>query len=182
MVALADIKKTLPNMPDDVIDVWLLPLANQEGMGWPPPNPMGQHRWNYILGEKPLEWWSEVSWQLQKTDCSFSKLSNGSRRTVQQMLAAHVDGVTNLYGKLDGEKERFKPALRHIIKHGSFPRPIVTVATPSGLTVVDGNHRMAAFVASQSAEDELLKRVGANRPSAEQEIWVGTHADGAEGV
>jgi hypothetical protein len=45
MTTLQDIKKDLPGWPDDVIDQWLLKLANQSGMGWPPPNPMTGHRW-----------------------------------------------------------------------------------------------------------------------------------------
>jgi hypothetical protein len=38
MTTLQDIKKDLPDWPDDVIDQWLLKLANQTGMGWPPPD------------------------------------------------------------------------------------------------------------------------------------------------
>jgi hypothetical protein len=49
VVALADIKADLPNWPDDVVDQWVLKLANQSGMGWPPPDPMEGHRWEPLL-------------------------------------------------------------------------------------------------------------------------------------
>jgi hypothetical protein len=54
MVSLADIKKDLPEWPDDVIEQWLLYFANEPDCGWPPPEPLGAHRWAGLLGGKPL--------------------------------------------------------------------------------------------------------------------------------
>ena len=51
MVTLADIKKDLPTWPDDVIEQWLLYLADREDTGWPPPNPLGDHSWAHILSD-----------------------------------------------------------------------------------------------------------------------------------
>jgi hypothetical protein len=42
MLAVVDIKKDLPNWPDDVIDQWLLYFANEPDCGWPPPDPLGR--------------------------------------------------------------------------------------------------------------------------------------------
>jgi hypothetical protein len=49
MVSVADIKKDLPAWPDDVIDQWLHFFANEKDLGWPPPDPLGDHRWGGIL-------------------------------------------------------------------------------------------------------------------------------------
>jgi hypothetical protein len=50
MVSLDDIKSDFLHWPDDVIDQWLLKLANQPGMGWPPSSdPMDGHRWELLL-------------------------------------------------------------------------------------------------------------------------------------
>jgi hypothetical protein len=43
-VGVVDIQKDLPNWPDTVIDPWLIEFANDPGMGWPPPQPYGDHR------------------------------------------------------------------------------------------------------------------------------------------
>ena len=75
MVVRTDIKKDLPDFPDEVIDMWLLPLANQQGMSWPPPNPFGTSRWQWLLGEN-LDWWKKVDWKLEDTDCSFNAISD----------------------------------------------------------------------------------------------------------
>ena len=56
MVTLEDIKKTLPQWPDEVIGEWLIYFAN-DGLGWPPPEPYGDHRWGVLLGHRPVSWW-----------------------------------------------------------------------------------------------------------------------------
>jgi hypothetical protein len=55
MVTLEDIKKTLPQWPDEVIGEWLIYFAN-DGLGWPPPEPYGDHRWGVLLGHRPVSW------------------------------------------------------------------------------------------------------------------------------
>ena len=54
MVEIADIKNDLPDWPDDVIEQWLHYFA--QDCGWPPPEPLGNHRWKGLLGGKPLSW------------------------------------------------------------------------------------------------------------------------------
>jgi hypothetical protein len=51
------IKTTLPNFPDEVIKIWLLPFAESEG--WPPkidPDGIPSGRWKYLLTKRPLEY------------------------------------------------------------------------------------------------------------------------------
>src|ERR1700686_424794 len=76
-VSLADIKRDLPNWPDEVVELWLFYLANRGDTGWPPPEPLGHHPWAAILGYRPLSWWREVSWKRERTDCGFSNLCQG---------------------------------------------------------------------------------------------------------
>jgi hypothetical protein len=97
MVSLQDIKSDFPNWPDDVIDQWLLKLANQPGMCWPPPDPMSGHRWELLL-TNPISWWKDVTWTLETRDCSFDKLSIDARQTMNSMYDALVDGVKNGFG------------------------------------------------------------------------------------
>ncbi|MBR0931595.1 hypothetical protein JQ561_33720 [Bradyrhizobium diazoefficiens] len=83
MTTLQDIKKDLPDWPDDVIDQWLLKFANQEGMGWPPPDPLAG-RWKLLITH-PLSWWKDVTWTQEKRDCGFDNLSIDGRKTMNNM-------------------------------------------------------------------------------------------------
>jgi hypothetical protein len=177
VVTAADIKKDIPNFPDEVIAMWLLPLANQPTTGWPPPNPFGSSRWKWILGEKDLEWWKKVDWKLEETDCSFSKLARGTQNTIQKMLAAHIDGEDNAYGE---DPEKFFRQLKHILKQGKFSKPIAVIPVKSGLSVIDGNNRIAshACAVSESLPAEFIQEIGGQLPSKVQQVWWGTHHDG----
>ena len=61
MVTVADIKKSLPGWPDEIVDEWLLYFANEKDVGWPPPEPYGDHRWGLLFGKRPLSWWNVVT-------------------------------------------------------------------------------------------------------------------------
>jgi hypothetical protein len=177
MVALADIKKDLPDFPDEILEMWLLPLAEQQGMGWPPPNPFGNNDWQWVLGEKNLDWWKKVDWKLDQTDCSFGNLANGTRHIIRKMLAAHIDGEENAYS---AAPDRFLGQLKHILTNGKFPKPVVIVPVKSGLSVVDGNNRIAAHACALSPDmpADLLAKFGGQLPSPMQQVWRGTHRDG----
>jgi hypothetical protein len=157
--------------------MWPLPLANQPTTGWPPPNPFGSSRRQWILGEKDLDWWKKVDWKLEETDCSVGKLTRGTQNTIQNMLAAHIDGEENAYGE---DPERFFDQLKYILKYGTFSRPIAVVPVKSGLSVVDGNNRIAAHARalSPSLPAGLIQKIGGQVPSHVQQVWRGTHQDG----
>ena len=83
MVDLAAIKADLPHWPDDVIDQWLLKLANRGAdTGWPPPKYLDRHAWRYILGGRPLSWWRNVAWELKGYDIELDVLSRTTKRIV----------------------------------------------------------------------------------------------------
>jgi hypothetical protein len=108
MVALQDIKADLPGWPDQVVEQWLLTLASQPDLGWPPPDPLEGHRWEHII-TNPVSWWQNVTWALEARDCSFNKLSVATRIIVNKMYQALIDGVDNGYGG-DNCPERFARA------------------------------------------------------------------------
>jgi hypothetical protein len=149
MVTLGDIN--LAGWPDDVLDQWRLKLANQPGMGWPPPDPFDGHRWEYII-TKPVYWWKKVAWSLEQRDCSLDKLSVNSRKIMNSMYLALVRGIENGYGG-DNSWARFQSSLRFLAINGRFPRPPVTMPIKTGLSVLDGNHRVYALTFMQSLPD-----------------------------
>jgi hypothetical protein len=59
-----------------------------------------------------------------------------------------------------------------------FPHGLVTMKKPDGVSLIDGNHRMAAFEMVQSLTDAQFAQANLQRPSRDQEVWVGTHSGG----
>jgi hypothetical protein len=172
-VSLADIKNDLPYWPDGVISQWLFHLANRGDTGWPPPNPLGYHPWAFILGFRPLSWWREVTWKLEKTDCGLANLCQGTKTIVTGML------VEKATGTIDEETgTRFKRASDYILKNGGFEEPPIAMRLGDGLSVLDGNHRMTAFCGLQQVPAEILEKRGLREPAQEQELWIGTHSRG----
>jgi hypothetical protein len=171
-VTVADIKKDLPDWPDDVIEQWLHYFANEPDCGWPPPERLGTHRWKGLLGGKPLSWWKKVTWKKETLTCKPANLTQKARADVNEVIA-DFNAQTG-----DSTKKRVAQAWLYIIKNGKFPRPLVTMKKSDGISLIDGNHRMAAFEIVQGLPDEQLIKGGYQRPSRDQEVWIGTHSEG----
>jgi hypothetical protein len=93
------------------------------------------------------------------------------------MLDAHVGGEKNTY---DAAPERFFDQLDIILAEKKFPKPIVVVPVKSGLSVIDGNNRIAAhaYALSSFLPADRLAQAGGQLPSSTQQAWHGTHRDG----
>jgi len=172
MVVLADIKKDLPDWPDEVIEEWLVYLANRADTGWPPPDPLSGS-WAGILGGRPLSWWRDVTWAKETVDCSLGNLAPKTHG-----IATRIRAEINLGTADDGTKRRFNHALHYILTNGTFPNPVSAMIVNGRLLAMDGNHRVAAITAAQILPDSLLKEKGWHKAASKQEIWVGTHANG----
>jgi hypothetical protein len=157
----------------DAHEEWLHYFANEPDLGWPPPEPLGEHRWGRILGGRPLSWWKKVSWKKEIVECAPVKLSDKSRGIVNTMISEINNGTADAT-----TRRKFKSAMDYILDNGAFPGAMVTMNVPSGLTVLEGNHRMGAFCGAQLMPDAAFGRLQKKRPVLEQEVWVGTHADG----
>jgi hypothetical protein len=172
-VTLADIKRDLPHWPDEVIELWLFYLANRADTGWPPPDPLGMHPWAFILGFRPLPWWREVTWRLEKTDCTLPTLCQGTKAIVQRMLTEKANGT------IDEETgTRFKKASYFLMRNGKFNERPIAMRLADGLSILDGNHRASAFCGLQVVPAEMLEKRGLQKPAPEQELWIGTHSRG----
>jgi hypothetical protein len=170
-VSVADIKNDLPGWPDEVVREWLHWFAND--ICWPPPDPLGDHRWSAILGGRPLSWWKKVSWKKEIVKCTQAKLSDKSRAIVNTMIAEINNRTADT-----ATQRRFKSAMDYILDNGVFPGAMVAMNVPSGLTILDGSHRMGAFCGAQLMPDAAFERLRKKRPSLDQAVWIGTHAAG----
>lgn len=173
MVSVAEIKNDLPEWPDDVIEQWLHYFANEADCGWPPPDPLGNHRWNGLLGSKPLSWWKNVTWQKEAVTCGLASLTPKARTDVTRIMVDMDSGVADA-----STKKRVAQPWIYVRDHGIFPRPLVMMKKADGLSLIDGSHRMAAFEMIQRLTDAQLVAMGSDRPERRQEVWLGTHSNG----
>ena len=176
MTTLEDIKASLPDWPDDVIEQWLLKLANQPGMGWPPPDPMDAHRWELLLTH-PISWWKDVTWTLETHDCSFKRLSIDARKTMNSLYKALIEGEDNGFGG-DNSPARFQRQLSILVVTGKFERPPVLFPIASGLSPLDGNHRLFALQTALNTPDEYFAMHNVKRLPASQSVWIASHKNG----
>jgi hypothetical protein len=173
MITVADIKGDLPTWPEAIIEEWLLYFANEPDGGWPPPDPLGNHRWNRLLGGRPLSWWRRVSWSRQKANCDLESFSPKAKQGVAEIMAAISAGTADQV-----TKRRFDHPFKYIMDNGVFPGAVILMGTPRGFDILDGSHRMAAFVALQMCPDETFSKLKKNKASVDQEVWIAKHEGG----
>jgi hypothetical protein len=160
-------KVDLPNMPDDVIDMWLLPY---EHYGWPPTD----KRWQNVL-RNDLTYLQGLRWQKRLIAVTPQMLSQEDLSIVIGLYQAHVLGQTNQFSMwMPDGFERFSKFCEYLQKHGVFPHPIVLQRRKDDYWILDGYHRLTAYF-------YLLGKFVTNHPDIpdltvreDQEIWVAT--------
>jgi hypothetical protein len=173
MVTVADIQNDLAGWPDDVVGEWLHYFANEPDCGWPPPDPLGDHRWSRLLGGRPLSWWKNVTWNKETVSCDLAGLSDKSRGIAETMITEIGNRTAD-----DVTRRRYQNAMQYILEHGVFPGSIVAMRVSSGMQVLDGNHRMGAFCGLQRLPDAFFERPNRMRAPLNQEVWIGNHSAG----
>jgi len=172
MVTVEQIKKQLPNWPDEVVNEWLLYFALD--VGWPPQEPLGTDRWGGILGNRPLSWWADVEWKQETVDCSRASLSD-----ITQFRIADVSDP--YYGSKASKAEQlqYRKPFQYLLEHGSFANPALAMRDNGKLRFIDGHHRLAALTdLHEKAADGLFEKPGRQRPAVKQSVWIGKHPKG----
>jgi hypothetical protein len=158
------LKEILPNVPDTLAEEWLAPYVAMEG----PPQSHG--RWLNIFAGKPLDFWRNVSWELECVNLVSilqASLTPDSNRALTEMESGYFEGVSNPYSQqIQDGKERTLRALSFLQLHHVFPCPPVLLRHPDeSIEIVDGNHRVLAFVQAMKAYPPTANAV--------QKAWVG---------
>jgi hypothetical protein len=171
MIAVTDIQKNLPDWPAGVIQPWLIEFANDPGMGWPPPEPFGDHRWGRLLGQRPVSWWRDVSWTLERTSCGLACVTPKAQADILGIRKEIASGKPS-----DVTRRRWSNIFRFLLNAGTFPVAPIVMRRPEGLSLIDGTHRFAVLSAMQVMPNENFISLGVKKPALEQEIWIGNHA------
>jgi hypothetical protein len=162
------LKDALPNFPDALAEEWLAPYVSELGV------PQSSGRWLNILAGRSLDFWRNVSWSLERIDLIIliqSKLTSACNRALTEMEMAYFDGITNPYSKqIPDGRERTSRALTYLQTHHVFPSPPAFLCHPNGMVeIVDGNHRMLAFILAMKLHPPAAKPI--------QDVWLGRPPD-----
>jgi hypothetical protein len=115
----------------------------------------------------------------ESRDCGFDNLSIDGRKTMNNLFKALILGEDNGFGD-DDSPARFQRQLAIVIRTGKLERSPVLFPIVSGLSPLDGNHRLFALqTALNTSEEEFAKR-NVKRPSATQKVWIATHKNGED--
>ena len=185
MTLFEDIKQDLSNFPDEVIEDWLLPFAND--IKWPPKH----QRWEGILFGRTVEFWQVKKWKKQDIDLSEIIFSQNTIEIFNGLYEAYILGQDNLYiREIKNGQLRFQKALLYLLKNGKFPKPIYLLSEQNQYSIVDGNHRFIAWhtalkmaeeiaIARKKEEHEQIKKFQERwkiksiaHVSAKQEVWI----------
>jgi hypothetical protein len=148
VLRLEDLKRSLPNFPDEVLANWLLPFANVEG--WPPARDdesLPEKRWIFLLDGRPLRYWRSLSWSPVERHVSVNDLGTESRAIMIHIVLGAVAEQRNSYtDAIHNLRPRFWRVVEHIWHNGRLPKPPTLLVASDGLSILDGNHRMAAYL------------------------------------
>lgn len=150
-VTIEQIQETLPAFPAEVIEMWFLPYAQEDG--WPPP----VKRWDDLLLNRPLEYWRLLEWSEEELVLQFSLFDQRSIEAIDGLIQTNVYGVSNIYSSLRYTRERFERIIDYINENQALPLPLPLVLLRVGhfYEIADGNHRVAALLHLQKQTDKL---------------------------
>jgi hypothetical protein len=78
----------------------------------------------------------------------------------------------------DSTKRRWDNIFRYTLNAGTFPVAPIIVRRPEGLSPIDGTHRLAVFSVLQMMPNETFAALGLEKPTLEQDVWIGANEDG----
>lgn len=140
-------RQFFPNVPDEVFDMWLIPLAKD--YGWPFENiheETKDTKWYHTLGGLPLSFWHSAEWELTQRDLLSMPFSFITKFVLRSLIEQYQSGSHTVVANLERTKERFGACADFIITNGIIPKPIIVLERNGAFEIVDGNHRVAALL------------------------------------
>lgn len=156
-------KKMLPNVPEEVFEIWL--SADIKHYGWPFKKLTDSFQgtpWKGVFGcEITLEGLANLVWNRERFPLDITIFQPLTQITLGVFLdkSRNEDGTLG-DGMFKSSRSRTFTHLEHLQGAESFCAPIVVIRTIKGLSLFDGYHRMtAAFIL--------------NKPDFVVDVWVG---------
>ena len=140
-------RKFFPNMPDEVFEMWLEPIA--EDYGWPfqdSSDSIKGTKWSGIFGNYDLNFWTTIEWSRIEIEIYPELFTDITCRHLIAIIDCCVESAFTITANLLDTKDRFRACAEFISTNGTIPKPIVAVVRSRKVEIVDGNHRIAALL------------------------------------
>jgi hypothetical protein len=167
-MSIDKIKADLPDMPDEVIEDWL--LTHHKRFGWPP---RVDNDWRYVLRQgNDLGYLQGLKWYKETFHLSPDMLSPKDQEIIIGMLRAHVLNEANFYSMMSDGMDRFESCLQYIKANGVFPKRPILQRHPEGVWILDGNHRLTAYFYLYGYMNVNIPGIPDSNVKEMQEFWV----------
>ena len=137
-------------MPESVFEMWLEPIIKI--YGWPfnsiDDELLSSTQWPFVLGiSDTLRQWHGGRWKRCAIKRSFIKnMMAHSLFMPNEIYVNAIAGKQTKATNLFESKKRFWAAASFLEHHGCFPKPLVFRRAGQSLSLLDGNHRLAALL------------------------------------
>jgi hypothetical protein len=133
-------------MPSDVFDLWIVPGV--ECYGWQftsTSQSVEDTQWNGFFGSQPLLFWANARWGHVSIPASAHTFHPETQARIIAIIGT-AHGFQTAAANLGDSKKRFWTSASFIREHGEIPSSVVATPTREGFELLDGHHRLAAFV------------------------------------
>jgi len=135
-------------MPDEVFNIWLRPHIEAYG---PPVHCDSEQqtdcRWLKEFRYRPYSFWSTVRWKKSIAEVSKLPLEQRACALTKKLGENFIEYETSKRWDRTGvtdSLQRMNQLVDYVRSNGSFPAPIVCLASNSEWLLLDGHHRLAA--------------------------------------
>lgn len=140
------------NMPDEVRELWLEPIA--ERYGWPfasasKDDPPYNSKWSYVFGCRwKLDEVAKWQWRMGVIDLRSEKLTPTSIQAIEGLIPDKSGKLKAPFANLERTEDRLRACADYIRETGSIPKPVIAARVSGGFDILDGHHRIAAYTFS----------------------------------
>jgi hypothetical protein len=140
-------KSIFPKMPQEVFGLWIAPHISV--YGWPfvsVKDSLSGTSWQSFFLGRSLEHWANLDWQLSSITPSETVLFADTIWRIEGIVGYCAYGRRTSQSNIHETEKRFLACASFIKEHRKFPCPIVGIARPDCIELIDGHHRMAALL------------------------------------
>ena len=163
-----DFRLLFPKMPHEVFEVWLYPLLYfyRLEVSADTARAFSDVSWKEKFADKTFEEWSKFSWERRSFPCDLALLHPQSVQRALWIMRGACLGEHTPTANVRDTDDRFWACAALVRGKPSDYVPLVCIEDQGLLSVVDGNHRLAAIIALR------LEILGITL-----ETWIGTPSD-----
>lgn len=157
-------KMLLPDMPEEVFDLWIRHCISKNGWPYDSMHCSGDVYWEGYFLNRPLPIIRNFKWERTSVRFCLSMFESSTQVFLDKLKRIHTNKSSPAIEGVaipEDSKLRYLSVKSFIEEKNEIPDSIILLSTPSGFEIFDGWHRLTAIYAMQ----ELL-------PPLELPCWI----------